>query len=246
MDHGALLLEQNRLLADLLGEADWSTPVPTCPGWTLTQIMRHVGRAPRWATTIVRTRAQEALDPREAEGGRPPADRDGALAWFRQGPRLLLEAVADDPEARVWTTAAGLQPARWWVRRLHEAVVHWVDAAIALGVDHPIEPALAADGISEWLDLLVALPGVAMPRDGSTMHLHATDEGLGADGEWTIRGGPSRIDWEHGHGFGDVALSGNAADLLLAVMRRIPGDDGRLVIAGEREHWTTWLANTAY
>jgi hypothetical protein len=95
-------------------------------------------------------------------------------------------------------------------------------------------------------DLLVALPGGAMLRDGSTMHLRATDEGLGADGEWTIRGGPARISWERGHGLGDVALSGAAADLLLAVMRRIPGDDGRLVVTGERENWTTWLANTAY
>ncbi|OHV73019.1 hypothetical protein BCD48_33885 [Pseudofrankia sp. BMG5.36] len=53
----------------------------------------------------------------------------------------LLEAVAADPDAPVWT-GTGPQPARWWVRRLlHESVVHRVDAALALGVDHPIEPA---------------------------------------------------------------------------------------------------------
>lgn len=247
MDHATGLLEQNRLLADLIGEADWSEPVPTCPGWTLTQLMRHVGRGTRWAATIVRTRAHEVIDPRTVEGGKPPADRGGALAWLQESPRLLLAAVATDPNVPVWT-GTGLQPAQWWVRRLlHESVVHRVDAALALGVDHPIEPALAADGVSEWLDLLAAArPGTAMLRDGATMHLHATDESLGADGEWTIRGGTGGIGWEHTHGPGDVAVRGTAADLLLALLRRISGDDGRLVVVGERERWTTWLANTDF
>ncbi|WP_007510811.1 MULTISPECIES: protein of unknown function DUF1503 [Pseudofrankia] len=48
------------------------------------------------------------------------------------------------------------------------------------------------------------------------------------------------------HGTGDVTVSGAAADLLLAVMRRIPGDDRRLQVAGERQHWTTWLVNTPF
>ncbi|MBL7497085.1 maleylpyruvate isomerase family mycothiol-dependent enzyme [Frankia sp. CNm7] len=166
--------------------------------------------------------------------------------WLQESPRLPLEAVAADPDAPVWT-GTGLQPARWWVRRLlHESVVHRVDAALALGVDHPIEPALAADGIAEWLGLLAARPDTAVPREGATMHLHATDEGLGAAGEWMIRGGASGIGWEQGHGTSDVAVRGAAADLFLALMRRIPGDDDRLVVAGEREHWTTWLANTAF
>ncbi len=246
MDHAAALLGQNRLLTDLLGEADWSTPVPTCPGWTLTQLMRHVGRGARWAAVIVGTRAQEAVDARTIEGGKPPADRGGALAWLQDSPRLLLEAVAADPDEPVWT-ATGPQPARWWVRRLlHESVVHRVDAALALGVDHPIEPALAADGVSEWLGLVAVWRGTATLPDGATIHLRATDEGLGTEGEWTIRGHAGGIGWEHTPGPGDIAVRGTAADLLLALLRRIPGDDDRLVVVGERECWTTWLANTAF
>ncbi|WP_232794130.1 MULTISPECIES: maleylpyruvate isomerase N-terminal domain-containing protein [Pseudofrankia] len=62
-------------------------PVSTCPGWTLTQLLRHVARGPRWAAAIVRTRSREAIDPRGVSGGRPPADRVGVLAWFQEGPR---------------------------------------------------------------------------------------------------------------------------------------------------------------
>lgn len=59
MDYAAGLLAQNRLLTDLLGEADLSRPVPTCPGWDLTQLMCHVGRWDRWAAAMVRNRALE-------------------------------------------------------------------------------------------------------------------------------------------------------------------------------------------
>ena len=32
-------------------------PVPTCPGWNVVQLMRHVDGGLRWATEIVGTRA---------------------------------------------------------------------------------------------------------------------------------------------------------------------------------------------
>jgi uncharacterized protein (TIGR03083 family) len=246
VDYVAGLLAQNRLLTDLLGDADLSRPVPTCPGWDLTQLMRHVGRGDRWAAAMVRNRAIEVLDPRTVEGGKPPADRGGALAWLQESPRLLLEAVSVDPDVPVWTFT-GPRPARWWVRRrMHEAMIHRVDAALALGVGYPLEAAFAADGISEWLGLLAARPGAAILPDGATVHLHATDEGLGTEGEWEIRGGADGIGWEHAHEKGDVAVRGAAADLLLALLRRIPGGDGRLEVLGEQERWTSWLANTDF
>ncbi|MEX5637952.1 maleylpyruvate isomerase family mycothiol-dependent enzyme [Parafrankia sp. FMc2] len=246
MDYVAGLLAQNRLLVDLLGEADLSMPVPTCPGWNLAQLVRHVGGTDRWAAVMIRTRATVVLDPRTIEGGRPPADRGDALAWLQESPRLLLEAVAVDPDVPVWTFT-GPRPARWWVRRrMHEAMIHRVDAAFALGVEYPLEAVFAADGISEWLGLLTAQPGAGILPDGATVHLHATDEGLGLEGEWAIRGAADGIGWEHAHEKGDVAVRGAAADLLLALMRRIPGDDSRLQVLGEQEHWTRWLANTSF
>ncbi|WP_432278328.1 maleylpyruvate isomerase N-terminal domain-containing protein [Nocardia carnea] len=29
------------------------TPIPTCPGWTLADLVTHVGRARRWAATMI-------------------------------------------------------------------------------------------------------------------------------------------------------------------------------------------------
>ena len=49
------------------------------------------------------------------------------------------------------------------------------------------------------------------------MHLHATDDGLGPTGEWTIVNDEDGVWWSHDHGKGDVALRGPARDLLLAI-----------------------------
>jgi hypothetical protein len=127
--------------------------------------------------------------------------------------------------------------------------VHRADAAIALGVPYEIEAELAADGVSEWLDLLTArsVPddGPALP-DSATLHLHATDDGLGKAGEWLVRSEGGRVVWEHGHGKGDVAVRGSAAALLQAVVRRIPADDPRLQVLGDETAWRTWLERTPF
>ena len=105
--------------------------------------------------------------------------------------------------------------------------MHRADAAIALGADFAVPAERAADGLSEWLGLLASRapePGRPPLADGATLHLHATDDGLGAAGEWLVRGEGGGVAWEHGHGKGAVAVRGRAADLLLAIVRRRPAD----------------------
>jgi uncharacterized protein (TIGR03083 family) len=250
MDLSGALVQQNRRLGAALRDADPETPVPTCPGWALRQLLTHVGRGDRWAAMIVRERADARVDLRSVPDGKPPADIDSAVKWLTEGPVLLLEAVtttgADVP---VWTFT-GPRPAAWWVRRrLHEAVVHRADAALALGAPFEVDAALAADGLSEWLDQLASRAepdeGPAL-ADGTTLHLHATDDGLGAAGEWLVRGEAGRVIWEHGHGKGSAAVRGSAAALLQAVLRRIPADDARLDVLGDAGVWRSWLDRTPF
>jgi uncharacterized protein (TIGR03083 family) len=242
--HAVAFVEENELFATLAATADPDTPVPTCPGWSLKQLFRHVGRGDRWAATIVRTGA--VADPREVADGRPP--EGGLVEWLRGGPRAVLDAVAEvGPDAPVWTFT-GPQPASWWIRRReHEVLVHRADAAFALGLDYPLPAERAADGLSEYLGLLAARkpdPADAALADGATLHLHATDDGLGAAGEWLVRGAERGVVWEHGHGKGDVAVRGPAVDLLLAVMRRRPADSVETV--GDAAVWLRWIANTGF
>lgn len=254
MDFAALLVAENDALAALLGDADLSVRVPTCPEWTVEQLIRHVGRGDRWSARIVAEQSMEAIDPRTVDGGTPPADRAGMVAWLRSGPRSLLDAVdAAGPRTQVWTFL-GPRPAQWWIRRrLHETLVHRADAALALGAPFDVDAGVAADAITEYLERAVIRAGAEGPAggdrplgDGQSLHLHATDSGLGAAGEWTILGRPDGIAVDHEHGRATTGLRGPARDLLLAMVRRATAADLALEVFGEPVVWDTWLARTPF
>jgi uncharacterized protein (TIGR03083 family) len=249
VDFRAALLEQTRAFGDLIRAGDPETPVPTCPDWTLKQLFRHVGRGHRWAAQIVAERRAQALDPRDVRDGKPPDDPDAAIVWLNDGAQLIVDALDQvGSDARVWTFL-GSRPAGWWIRRrLHEATVHRADVALALGVDYDLSPELAADGISEWLERVsVEAKRQAPPLNrGQTMHLHATDDGLGPTGEWTVVNDEDGVWWSHNHGKGDVALRGPAKDLLLALVRRKSAADVGLEVFGDTSIWATWLDRTPF
>jgi uncharacterized protein (TIGR03083 family) len=249
VDMRAALVEETAAFGELIRGADPATPVPTCPGWTLRQLFRHVGRGNRWAAQIVADRRDTALDPRDVGDGKPPDDEDAAIDWLNAGAQLILDAVdAVGPDTDVWTFI-GPRPAQWWIRRrVHEATVHRADAAIAVGTDFALAPDVAADGIDEWLErVAVEANAESSPLDaGRTLHLHATDDGLGAAGEWTITGTDDGIAWSHEHGKGDAALRGGAKGLLLAVVRRQTAADGGLEVFGDTAVWDGWLDRTPF
>lgn len=249
MDYAGAFLDENRAFAELFRNADESTPVPTCPGWTLTQLLRHVGRGDRWAAQIVQDRLDHFLDPRTVEGGKPPPDPADAISWLHAGARRLVDAVElSGVETPVWTFL-GPRPANWWIRRrLHETAVHRADAAIALGREFPLDANMAADGITEWLERLAiqaGSKGSPLPlEDGDTLHLHATDPGLGEAGEWTVGVDGRAITWSHEHGKGSVALRGGATELLLALVRRVALADTGIEVFGDDTVWQNWLDRT--
>src|SRR5215203_3667378 len=73
-------------------DADVSTPVPSCPGWDLRKLTRHVGTTQRWAAEMVRRRATERLDQRTLDLGLPADDR-GYADWILAGGEQLVAAL---------------------------------------------------------------------------------------------------------------------------------------------------------
>jgi uncharacterized protein (TIGR03083 family) len=249
VDFRAALLDQTQAFGALIRGADPSTPVPTCPGWTLEQLFRHVGRGNRWAAQIVAERRNQPLNPREVRDGKPPADPDAAIDWLNGGAEQLITAV-DQVGSDVWVWAfVGARPAGWWIRRrLHEVLVHFADAAIAVGADFDLAPDLATDAINEWIELMVVgAKKDAPPIDrGRSLHLHATDPGLGPTGEWMIVNDEGGMSWSHEHGKADVALRGTAKGLLLAITRRRQVADGGIEVFGDDAVWNGWLERTPF
>lgn len=238
-------------LAQLIDGADLARPVPTCPDWTLRQLVTHVGRAHRWAATIVATRSTEFIPFQQVPDGKLPAGQSEQPPWLRAGASGLVDAVRAAGDATVWTHL-GLGPAGYWARRMaHETAVHRADGQIALGHRPGIDAVIAADGIDEWLGFL-ASPGFGGERaplpelDGRVLHVHATDDGLDGAGEWLIRPAPDGITVEAGHGKGDVAVRGPASDLLLLLMRRLPPTDPAVEVLGDAALLDVLLAATAF
>lgn len=79
---------------------------------------------------------------------------------------------------------------------------------------------------------------------GQTLHLHATDEGLGPTGEWTVVHDEDGVSWSHAHGKGDAAVRGRAVDLLLGITRRRTAAEAGLEIFGDTAVWDGWLTRT--
>ncbi len=250
MDYAAfrsLTRQEIGALADVIEGADLATPVPTCPGWDLTALVKHVGVVHRWATQMLRDDATERLDFRQVDR-RLPAEPSGYPAWLRTGAdELDAQLTAHDADAPVWTWGDG-HTARWWARRLaHETAVHRYDAAHALGRPFTMEATAAVDAIDELLENLPAAGASFAPQvaelagTGQTLHLHATD----ADGEWMITLTPDGFTWAHGHGKGDVAARATAADLLLLATGRLDPASDRVQRFGDTELLDRWLRLSA-
>src|SRR4051812_50024396 len=93
MDVRAALVEETGAFGELIRTADPTTPVPTCPDWTVRQLFRHVGRGNRWAAQIVADRRDEALDPRGEPDGKAPADIDAAIDLVNAGVQPFLDSA---------------------------------------------------------------------------------------------------------------------------------------------------------
>jgi uncharacterized protein (TIGR03083 family) len=224
----------------LLGAArsDLEASVPSCPGWTVADLLTHTSRVWGWAATIVRTGAR--ADFPEIPEGLAGA---GLLGWSEEQARHLVESLeAADPGADCWTFGLPRSARFWFRRQALETAVHAWDAERAVAHAEPIEPELAADGVDEFL--AVMLPGRVQGHSeawhGESLHLHRTD----GDGEWLVRLGPDgAATTEHAHGEADVALSGTASSLYLWCLSRVSAAE--LEVSGDRavaDRWTTEIA----
>lgn len=210
--------------------ADPSRPVPSCPDWTIADLVWHLGEVHWFWGTDVETRTS---GPDELEAAKPerPADYAELVTFGRaQADRMirLLEATADD--VPVWTWALDESDHNVGFIRRHqvqEAALHrWDIENAATGQPQPIEPDVASDSIDEVL--AITLPWGARPDKPlpGTVHIHCTD----ADGEWFIHA-DGRV--EPIHAKGDAAIRGGASDLLLALYERVPFDTVEVIGDGD-------------
>ncbi|HEY0807303.1 MAG TPA: maleylpyruvate isomerase family mycothiol-dependent enzyme [Pseudonocardiaceae bacterium] len=232
---------QGLLLGDAADRAGLAAPVPTCPGWTVRDLLLHIGGVHRWAATIVGERRETPLDldqPHDVEAELPTDD--ALLDWYRAGHAHLVHTLSAAPvDLACWAFLPAPSPLAFWARRqAHETTVHRVDAdrATGPGTSAPIDAELADDGIDELLTCFVSGRNrrLRAPTD-RTLHVHATD----VDTHWLVRIGADLPKAERVVGTepADMTVTGPAELLYLALWHRLPWD-GLTVTGGAAEVWS--------
>ncbi|MER6307294.1 maleylpyruvate isomerase family mycothiol-dependent enzyme [Streptomyces sp. NPDC001657] len=248
--------------AEVVRSADPATPVPSCPDWTLAELARHVGSLQRWFCALLTQLVQEPPRSRDVELGLPERAEEYA-GWVAAGaPTVGTVLRGTDPQAAMWAWGED-QHARFWARRmLFETLVHRVDAERAVGHEPDLDPALAADGVDEFL---VNLPyaGLFAPEvtklrgDGEVIAFRCADRADAGGEEWRVRLDPDGFRLLPRAGADaepdDTASSapqatvrGPAADLLLLLYGRRTYQDPAFDVSGETTALDRWFAHTAF
>jgi uncharacterized protein (TIGR03083 family) len=215
-------------------EADPAAPVPSCPEWTVGQLIGHLTRQYVWVAGHV---GRGVTTPPEAL--HEPGPETATVAEFDEAfAALLTRFDALDPEMPAWNPMPQTKRVAFWQRRVaHDTALHRWDAQMAThGLTEPLEAKLAADGVSEVLDTL--LPG-GRGKHPTSRHgmvaLSATD----LDHTWHVRlregGGVALLDTDTLLDDDDLheraVAAGHASDLQLALWGRIGFD--LLALTGE-------------
>jgi uncharacterized protein (TIGR03083 family) len=139
--------------ADGVAESDLQAPVPACPGWTVRDLVVHLGNTHAWAATIVETGAYARTQSDDPGSHKPRVVSEWYAAKAEDLYRVLRATAPDRP---AWNFAFGDGDAGFWRRRqLHETTIHAVDLAQAAGRIERVTPAVATDGVDEVLRVML-------------------------------------------------------------------------------------------
>lgn len=247
------IVEHTRRLAESAAAAGPDAAVPTTPGWTITDLVAHVGQTQHWVAEIIERRI---TDPTQlpTEMAALPTDLHEWPAWLSESAQRVATACSDDAlDAPVFNAAAdGRSGTRFWLSSvLNETVVHGFDAAIAAGRRADVDADIAAALISNHLAMLTS-PTWEMQRPASAHAIRGTGQTLqwlATDaGAWFVERRPDGATWRPGTRQADVTVTGPARSLLLTLTRRLPLTDREtaLSVDGDADLARHWLDNTAH
>jgi uncharacterized protein (TIGR03083 family) len=213
-----------------LAATDQTSAVPSCPGWTMADLTRHVGEVYLHKVAAMR------------DGGEPepwpPAEfaTEDPIGLLDRGYAALVEEFAarqpSDP-AGGWYTPD--QSVAFWARRMaQETVIHRIDAELTTGEPvAPIPDDLAIDGIDELLRVFVSYCVATWSGafkeilDDAVTHTYSIHTNGGA---WRVRTAPGAFTVSGGEAStADLTVSGPPAPLLRWLWNRSTEPEGVLV-----------------
>jgi len=221
------------LLRTAAHAAGLDAPVPSCPGWTVTDLVRHVAEVYLHKTLAMQLGEFPGDWPPNFEGQPPLELLDHTYAG------LVEELTTRGPDAPAPTWYKPEPTVSFWFRRMaQETVIHRIDAELAARAVtgqavSPIPDDIAADGVGEvlirflgygsstWPEEFAALKGPRLERPGGDDTVLVET----ANVSWTVSPRPDHVDVHTGTD-GDVhaVVGGDPAPLLTWLWGR--GEEG--------------------
>ncbi|MBB5938332.1 maleylpyruvate isomerase family mycothiol-dependent enzyme [Streptomyces zagrosensis] len=215
--------------------------VPSCPNWSMADLVVHLGGVHRFVIRVIEDRLAEPPDaatllrelPADHEGWPLPGDAQphrgpvpvSMVDHYADGAarleRLFREVHVSEP---VWTWSDDRTVGFWLRIQAIEAAVHRWDAENALGAARPVDAELAVDAVHHSLTVMAPArrawtPDVAT-GSGERYRFRQTDGAA----EWTVCFDGDTVRYEEVAGPCDVELAGTASDLMLFLWQRLPAD----------------------
>jgi uncharacterized protein (TIGR03083 family) len=200
-------------LREVAAAADLAAQVPSCPDWTVADLVTHVSAVYLHKVECMRLGTHpDPWPPAGLDDEEPRALLDRAYA------ALTAEFASRTPESPAFTWYGPDQTVGFWIRRMaQETAIHRVDAELAAGVSiAPIPDDLANDGIDEFLVAFVEYGAKKWPEEYTEILAPADGRGVRLEtpgSAWLVRPTPESI---------DVRVSD--VDSAEAVVRAAPSD----------------------
>ncbi|MGO8875210.1 MAG: maleylpyruvate isomerase N-terminal domain-containing protein [Acidimicrobiales bacterium] len=210
-----------RRLRDVAAGADLDAAVPSCSGWTMADLLRHVGAVYLHKVECMRLGRQPDEWPPEGLNDEPP------LSLLDRSYAALSEEFANRrAEDGAFTWYEPDQSVGFWIRRMaQETVIHRVDAELGAGASiAPIAADLAADGIDELLVVFVQYATTTWPEDFGELLDSAAERTIAVatpERSWLLHLGSNGVRVEAPNvDRPDATVKGSAPDVLLWLWNR--------------------------
>ncbi|CAM06143.1 uncharacterized protein (TIGR03083 family) [Saccharopolyspora erythraea NRRL 2338] len=213
-------------------DAGPDAPVPTCPGWDVTRLVRHLARVYAMANLALELGPSDERPAPQSV----PEDFDAAFDfWNQQLVEFTTALSTADPDRPVWSFFPGGTPSSWTRRMAHETAIHRLDAEHACG-EHVQEllfdPEFAADGIDELLSLLLPLGDWSAKEHSGRVLYHAADAGRA----WLVTyrpGAAPDIGSPHDSALDATEVDATVAGTADAVYRKVWGRPSHASVTGD-------------
>lgn len=187
---------------------DQTAVVPSCPGWSVADLTRHVALVYVHKTIAMREGAEpEQWPPKELESEEPLPLLDRAYA------DLVAEFGSRKAEDSAGSWYKPDQSVGFWIRRMaQETVIHRIDAELGTSQSIAAIPSdLAVDGIDELLKVFLAYSVAEWSSAfndilGSSPGRSCAVKTDGAG--WLVRTAPASVTVEDGDAAADATISG--------------------------------------